>query len=654
MYINGQSISFDQEKNLLEVIRKAGIELPTFCYYSELSIYGACRMCLVEEEKRGIMAACSDIPRDGYRIWTHTPALQTQRKRTMELLLANHPRECTVCSRNADCKLREISHKLGVTQIRFGELAGSAPVDSSSASIIRDPNKCILCGDCVRMCEEVQGVGVIGFAYRGSEATVTTAFNKPLAEVDCIDCGQCAAVCPTGALHVKEQMDQVWAAIHDPGKLVVAQIAPAVKVAFGEAFGMQPGEAATGKIIAALKKIGFDQVYDTSFAADLTVIEESFEFSRRLEQGEKLPLFTTCCPSWVKYAELHYPQLLDHLSTCRSPQQMFGALAKSYLRQQTEKDIYVVSIMPCTAKKFEAGRPEFSSEGQPQVDVVLTTQELIKMVETAGIAFGELEEDIFDMPFGFSTGSGNIFGVTGGVTEAVLRNLAVDQVFFKQLRGAAGVKEAQVEKDGHLLKIAVIHGLGNAKTFLDQLGQSDEKYHLVEIMACPGGCIGGAGQPCPPAMKIREKRGKGLYALDRGMQLNLAKDNPIAARMYQLWLKEPGSEEAHRHLHTSYHSRKRIQLAEMTFGDEAPETPPQTDRQAEISVCVGTCCYTKGSYDLFQTFYHAIAERKLEKRVSLQATFCLENCQGSPCIKIGDKIMGQVSQADVADLLSDL
>lgn len=654
LVINGKTVTFDKEKNLLEVIRRAGIELPTFCYYSELSTYGACRMCLVEEETRGIIAACSTPPREGYRIKTHTPQLQAQRKRTLELLLASHHQECTTCNKNSSCKLRELAGKIGITEVRFQEQRKTLPQDTSSPSIIRDPNKCILCGDCVRVCEEVQGVGVLGFAYRGSGATVTPAFNKPLAEVDCVDCGQCAAHCPTGALQIKEDLDQVWEAIYDPNKLVVAQIAPAVKVAFGEAFGLPPGEIATGKVIAALKKIGFDQVYDTSFAADLTVIEEANELRERLERGKPLPLFTSCCPAWVKYVELHYPHLLKNISSCRSPQQMFGSFAREYLQPEGDKELFVVAIMPCVAKKAEAKRPEFAPAGTPQVNAVLTTQELIKMVGTAGIVFSELEEEIFDMPFGFSTGSGQIFGVTGGVTEAVLRDLEVDNVAFTQVRGMAGVREVQVEKDGTMLKAAVVHGLGNAKKFLKRLEEDKEQYHIVEVMACPGGCIGGAGQPCPPDSRTREGRGQGLYQRDQAMQLKRAKDNPIVARLYREWLQEPGSEVAHQYLHTSYHPRKRIKRTELNFFPGVEKIPDGKTTPVEISVCVGTCCYTRGSYDVFQEFYRQIREKNLEDRVILQATFCLENCQESPNIKVGERVIGKVSPADVADILSNI
>jgi NADH-quinone oxidoreductase subunit G len=651
MIINGKRVEFDKEKNILEVIRKAGFDLPTFCYHSELSIYGACRMCLVEEEKKGIMATCSTPPRDGYVIKTNTEKLRRQRKMTLELLLANHDRECTTCEKNGDCRLRELAYSMGIKEVRFGKRDRRLPIDNSSDAIIRDPNKCILCGDCVRMCEEVQGIGVIGFAYRGSKAVVTPAFNKNLKEVDCVECGQCAAVCPTGALVVKSEIDTVWKALNDPAKRVIAQVAPAVRVAFGEAFGLKPGDRATGKLVAAMKYLGFSEVYDTCFAADLTAVEESREFIKRLENGENLPQFTSCCPAWVRYVELNFPGYINNLSSCRSPQQMFGALAKSYYAENkgvSPEDLFVVSIMPCTAKKTEARRPEFATDGVRHVDAVLSTQEVIRMVKEAGIVFEDLEEEPFDMPFGFATGSGFIFGTTGGVSEAVIR--AIDPLNNRKvedLRGLADFKETAVKLGNREIRIAVVHGLKNAKDLLEKLSRKEVQYDLIEVMACRGGCIGGAGQPYPNDTDSREARSRGLYREDKYIQLINPMENPAVKNLYEKWLGHPSGTKAHKLLHTEYHPKKRIHGEEIHFEGAVGSV-------TDIKVCIGTCCYLKGSYDIFQKFTEGIKNREIEDKVNLTATFCLENCTGSPSIMVNGKIKNKVTQKDVEEILNSI
>lgn len=647
--INGREVAFSDEKNLLEVIRKAGIELPTFCYHSELSTYGACRMCLVEDKKRGLIAACSTPPREGMDIKTHTLKLLRQRKMTLELLLAEHHRECTTCNKNGDCKLRKLAHDTGIEDIRFGKKENRFPVDDSSPAIIRNPNKCILCGDCVRMCDEVQGIGVIGFAYRGANATVTPAFNKKLAEVDCVDCGQCSSVCPTGAIVVKSLIQKVWEAVNDDNKVVIAQIAPAVRVAFGEAFGLKPGKSAEYLIVSALKAIGFDRVFDTCFAADLTVMEEAREFIERMDKEENLPLFTSCCPAWVKFVELNYPSLINNLSTCRSPQQMFGSIIKNYYAKElglSREEVFVVSIMPCTAKKGEAAREEFMVDGNPDVDAVLTTQELIRMVREAGIVFEDLEEEPFDMPFGFSTGGGFIFGATGGVAEAVARVLDREQKQFKVVRGSKGLKEAVVTRDGKEIRVAVVHGLKNARVLLEMVKEGKAEYHLVEVMACPGGCVGGAGQPVPADTRTREERAKGLYGLDNRMQLVRADENPMVRMLYEKWLGSPCSEVSHKHLHTHYRSRRRIEGADIRFADG--------QGKVNIKICIGTSCYLKGSYDIFKAVDKKIKDNNLEDKVSLEATFCLENCTSSPAVEINGKTIDNADKEKVCNLLDQL
>ncbi len=542
MIIDGQRVEFNVEKNILEVVRKCGIELPTFCYHSELSVYGACRMCMVEDKWGGTVASCSTPPKDGMEIYTNTEKLKKHRKMNLELILSNHDRDCTVCEKNGRCKLQELAIRLGVKKVRFEEEKKELSIDDSSVSIVRNPNKCIMCGDCVRMCEEVQGVGVLGFAYRGAKIQVTTAFNKALNNVDCVNCGQCRTVCPTGALVIKKDIDRAFSALHDKNKRVIAQIAPAVRVAIGEEFGLKAGEVTMGKIVAALRKMGFDQVYDTALAADLTVIEESEEFRKHIESGSKFPLFTSCCPAWVKYAEQKYPELKEDISSCRSPQQMFGSVIKEQFRSLKEADgkqNVVIAVMPCTAKKYEAAKQEYFNNGEYDVDMVITTQELAMMIKEYGIMFNELEEEALDMPFGLASGAGVIFGVSGGVAEAVLRHCYMDksasgikELAFVGVRGMQGVKEAEVSLNGKTIKIAVAHGLKNADNLLKSIIHGEKTYDFVEVMACPGGCIGGAGQPIPQSLHDRMQRAKGIYNADNASAIKRSEENPAIVALY--------------------------------------------------------------------------------------------------------------------------
>lgn len=564
MYIDGQRIEFDEEKNILQVIRKAGIDLPTFCYHSELSVYGACRLCVVEDKWGSIHASCSTPPKEGMEVFTNTPKLHKHRKMILELLLSNHDRDCTVCEKNGKCKLQDLALRFGIKKVRFDNRANNIPIDDSSAAIVRNPNKCILCGDCVRMCEEIQGVGVLGFAHRGSKIQVTPAFDRKLGHVDCVNCGQCTSVCPTGALIVKNETARVWKAIHDKSKRVLAQIAPAVRVAIGEEFGLVPGEITMGKIVAAMRKLGFDEIYDTGLAADLTVMEESKEFMDRLEKGQHLPLFTSCCPAWVRYVELKHPELLPHVSTCRSPQQMFGSVVKEHFRrmdQAEDKETVFVSVMPCTAKKYEAARPEYGKDGRQDVDIVITTQELAAMIKEAGIVFNELEQEALDMPFGLTSGAGIIFGVTGGVSEAVLRRCysektsgVLKDIAFTGVRGMEGIKEATVNVDGNELKIAVVHSLKNIEELIQQIRRGEKFYHFIEVMACPGGCIGGAGQPVPCDSNVKKLRAKGIYNADRTSQIKRSEENPMIIALYNGILK--GKQHDLLHNHTSHSSHK--------------------------------------------------------------------------------------------------
>lgn len=543
MIIDGRKVAFDGEKNVLEVVRKAGIKLPTFCYHSELSIYGACRMCIVEDKWGGTFASCSQLPKDGMEIKTNTAKVQKYRKTILEMILANHDRDCTACDRTGKCYLQELAVRFGIKDVRFDNIAKKLPIDKSSLSIVRNPNKCILCGDCVRVCEEVQGVGALEFAHRGANMTVTPAFEKDIAEVNCVNCGQCRSVCPTGAIIIKNENQKVWDAIHDSSKRVVAQIAPAVRVALGEEFGLEPGTVTIGKIVAALKALGIDEVYDTAFAADMTVIEESKEFVEKLIAGKDLPLFTSCCPGWVKFAENKYPELVDNISSCKSPQQMFGAVLKEYNKPRDKKDnkeTIVVSVMPCTAKKAEAAREEFEVAGVKDVDIVITTQELALLIREAGLMFHELEEEAFDMPFGLASGAGVIFGATGGVTEAVVTRLLRDKpdhatkdIIFSDVRGLTNIKEAIFNVDGKEVRIAIVHGLKYADELIKQIKSGERNYHFIEVMACPGGCVSGGGQPLLKNAKMRTDRAKGLYKLDRNSHIKSSEHNPLVMNLFE-------------------------------------------------------------------------------------------------------------------------
>lgn len=556
MTIDGQSIEFTDEPNVLSVIRKAGIDIPTLCYHSELSIYGACRLCTVENDRGKTFASCSEKPKDGMVIYTNTPRLMRYRKLILELLLAAHCRDCTTCIKSGECHLQELAHRMGVHEIRFENVREQQPIDTSSHSIIRDPNKCILCGDCVRMCDNVQNINAIDFAYRGTDAQVMPAFNKKIAETDCVGCGQCRVVCPTGAISIHTNIDVVWEALADKNTKVIAQIAPAVRVAIGDHFGYAKGENVMGKLVGVLHRLGFDEVYDTSYGADLTVVEESKEFIERFTSGQKMPLFTSCCPAWVKYCETKYPEFVPNLSTCRSPQQMFGAVVREYYKDPEKnegKKIVSVSIMPCTAKKEEILRPESFTNGKQDVDYVLTTTEVVRMIRKSGIVFDKVEIEAADVPFGIGSGSGVIFGVTGGVTEAVLRRLQqghsrVDMEAIKKsgVRGDEGIKTLTYDYNGREIRAAVVNGLANADKLLQQIKNHEVEYDFVEVMACRRGCIMGGGQPVNAGPRTRKARMKGLYDTDVNTQIKKSNENPMILSLYDSLLKGKEHELLHR------------------------------------------------------------------------------------------------------------
>jgi NADH-quinone oxidoreductase subunit G len=557
MIIDGERVDFDEEKNILDLVRKAGIDLPTLCYYSDLSIYGACRMCVVEDERGDIIASCSTPPRDKMAIKTNTPKLYKHRKMILELLLASHCRDCTVCEKSGKCKLQKLALRFGLKNIRFKNNNTKAKIDTSSKAIIRDPNKCILCGDCVRMCSEIQNVGVIDFAYRGSNMIVSPAFGKNLGETDCVNCGQCATVCPTGAIIVKSDIRSVWKALYNSKQRVVAQVAPAVRIAVGEEFGMKPGENVMGKIVAAMRRLGFDEIYDTSVGADLTVVEESNEFLEKLESEDKnMPLFTSCCPAWVKYVETKHQELMHNVSSCKSPMQMFGAVIKEYFKDKDaleDKETISVAVMPCTAKKVEAAREEFLREGIHDVDYVITTTELCAMIKEVGIQFDEIEAESSDVRFSLYSGAGVIFGVTGGVAEAVIRELvddktskALKEIEFLGIRGMEGIKVCELSLGDKVLRVGVVSGLNNAENLIQKIKSGEEHFDFIEVMACPGGCICGAGQPFG-LREDRNERAKGLYKVDKVAQIKRSEENPMIVSLYNGLLKERSKELLHVH-----------------------------------------------------------------------------------------------------------
>ena len=569
LYINGKECSYTDEPNLLEVIRNNGFNVPTFCYRPDLTQFGACRMCVVEIEGRGIQSSCTMPPEPGLKIHTNTEKTRRIRKIVLELLLANHDRECTTCDKSGKCELQQYAQEYGIKDIRFAKKKPQEylPIDDGNPSIVRDPNKCILCGACVRACAEFQGHSVLGFANRGSKTVVQPMAGKTLGSVDCVFCGQCQAVCPTGALTIKTDIDRVWDLINDKEKKTAVQMAPSVRVALGEEFGLKPGENVIGKLNAALRQLGFNLIFDTNFSADLTIMEEASEFIERLIKGENLPLFTSCCPAWVRYLETQHPDMLKHLSTCKSPQGMLSPIIKElvpkYYDGYTKDNLYVVSIMPCTAKKAEAVRGQLYDNGRPQTDIVLTTQEIARMLKSAGIDLAAINPEPNDSPFGCYSGAGTIFGASGGVAEAAVRTAyefvvheSLENLDFKPLRGVDKnhrTKEAEIDIKGTKVKVRVVSTLKEAEKSIKELKEGRADFHLLEVMACPGGCINGGGQPrsCDD-IKIKEQRAEGLYEEDRGLPVRKSHQNPDIVKLYEEFLEKPNSHKAHELLHTTY------------------------------------------------------------------------------------------------------
>ena len=570
--INGIDVSAPKGSTILEAARLANIEIPTLCYLKNINQIGACRICVVEVKgSKHLVASCASPVREGMEVLTNSPKVVEARRKTLQLLLSVHDRSCLSCVRSGDCELQKLCRDYHITdETRFDGDKPHYELDTSAAHMVRDNNKCILCRRCVAACEKIQGIGVIGPNERGFKTNIGSPFGMGLGSTSCVSCGQCIAVCPVGALYEKDSTAEVWDAIADPDKFVIVQAAPAVRAALGESFGYPVGTDVEGKLAASLRRLGFDKVFDTSFSADLTIMEEANEFVERVTNGGTLPMITSCSPGWVKYCEHYYPELIDNLSSCKSPQQMFGATAKSYYAEKMEipkENMVVVSVMPCTAKKFEINRDDQDANGVPDVDIAITTRELARMIKQAGINFYGLPDEEFDAPLGIYSGAGVIFGATGGVMEAALRT-AVETLTgeelaapdFKEVRGVSGIKEASYDVAGMEVKIAVASGLANARILLDRVESGEADYQFIEIMGCPGGCVNGGGQPQQPAsvrnvVDIREKRASVLYNLDAGCAVRKSHENPAIIELYDTYLGRPGSSIAHELLHTSYVKR---------------------------------------------------------------------------------------------------
>lgn len=572
--INGMPLTVPSGSTILEAARLAGIDIPTLCYLKDINEIGACRMCVVEVKgARSLVAACVYPVNEGMEITTNSPTVLEARKTTLELVLSTHNRKCLSCVRSGKCELQSLCKAYNVEdETRFEGAKNEYEIDNSAAHMYRDNSKCVLCRRCIAACSKTQGLGIIDAINRGFETQVACSFEENLADTSCVSCGQCIVVCPTGALAEKDDTAKVLDAIADPDKFVVVNTAPSIRATLGEAFGMPIGTNVEGKMVAALRRLGFDKVFDTDFSADLTIIEEANELVERIKNGGTLPMITSCSPGWVNFCENYYPEFIDNLSSCKSPQQMFGAITKTYYADKmglNPEDIVVVSVMPCTAKKFEVGRDNQDAAGVPDVDIAITTRELARLIERAGIIFNMLPDEEFDNPLGTSTGAGVIFGATGGVMEAALRT-AVETITgdplpaleFNEVRGTDGIKEATYNLNGTDVKVAIASGLSNARTLLENIKSGKADYQFIEIMACPGGCVNGGGQPTQPAsvrnfVDLKSMRAKVLYDADKNMPLRKSHDNPVIKEIYDSYLEKPGSHKAHQILHTTYVNRKK-------------------------------------------------------------------------------------------------
>ncbi len=567
--INNVKVKAEEGMTILDAAKSVGINVPTLCHMKDLFPTGACRICVCEVEgMRGLIPSCAYPVAEGMKVQTNSPRVRRARKTIVELLVENHPQDCLICVRNGNCELQSLSEQYGIREHRYAGEKKDHAIDISSSSLERDPAKCILCGRCVRTCNEIQKVGAIDFTNRGFKSNVTTPYNKGINVSDCILCGQCILVCPTAALREKSHLKEVTSAINDKNKFTVVQIAPAVRASVGEEYNLPMGTNVTGQLVTGLRRLGFDKVFDTNFAADLTIMEEGTELIGRVSNGGTLPMFTSCCPGWIKYIEQKKPELLDHLSSCKSPHEMEGAVLKTYYAKKmglNPEDIFVVSIMPCTVKKYESERPELSEEKIADVDAVLTVRELVRLFKMAGIDFNDLPEDQFDDPLGESTGAAVIFGTTGGVMEAALRTAyykltgsVLENLELNDLRGMGGVKEATVKIGDLDVNVAVVNGIGNVDPILEEIEKGESKYHFVEVMTCPGGCINGGGQPIHNKPEKVKKRVQALYEIDSKMAMRQSHENPSVIKIYEEFFGEPNSHKAHEILHTTYVDRKNI------------------------------------------------------------------------------------------------
>ncbi len=561
--INNIPVEVPKGTKIMQAAKTLGIDIPHLCYHEDQRIKAHCRLCSVEVTgKRRLLAACSTEVWKGMDVHTDTEIVRDTQVSILQLMLANHHKDCLSCPRNQNCDLQRLCSRFNILKSPLPSVVKDEPRIETNPSIVRDPSKCIRCGRCIRACKDVQGIAALTYAGRSSDIVVTTAFNKPMEKTDCVLCGQCSLVCPTGAIVEKDDTQKVLDALQNPKKHVIVQVAPAVRVALGDAFGMQPGAIMTRQMVTALKLLGFDSVFDTNFGADLTIMEEGYEFLNRLNNDGVLPMMTSCSPGWVNYVEKHFPDYRDHLSSAKSPMSMFGAIAKTYYPEKAGldvNDIVTVAVMPCTAKKYEASRPEMGRNGQQDVDIVLTTRELIKLIKYVGLSLTELPESDFDSPLGVGSGAGAIFGATGGVMEAALRTVyekvtgkTLKKLEFTAVRGFEGIKEATVTINGRDIRLAVVHTLKNARKIMEQVKKGISPYDFIEVMACPGGCIGGGGQPIGTTNAIRQKRMAALYEIDKNMPLRKSHENPEIITLYKDFLGEPLSEKAHELLHTTY------------------------------------------------------------------------------------------------------
>ena len=570
--IDNQNISVPKGTTILEAAKKAGIDIPTLCFLKDINEIGDCRMCVVKVEgRRGLATSCIQKVEEGMVIKTHTPEIIEARHVMLDLIISNHDKDCLTCTRMGNCELQALASKFGIQSIEYKGERKESEIDNLSPSIVKDPNKCILCRRCVAVCKNIQKIGAIDCGNRGFESSISTSYNKSLKDTNCVYCGQCIEACPTSALREKENIDEVWAKLKDPDVHVVVQTAPAVRVALGEEFKMPIGTNVTGKMVTALKRLGFDKVFDTNTGADFTIMEEANEFVERFKENDNIPMITSCCPAWVRYIEINYPELIPHLSSCKSPHEMLGALIKTYYAKKEKiepEKIFVVSVMPCIAKKYERQRKELSNNGLSDVDCVITTRELSRMIKYANIRFEDLEDSEFDNPLGISTGAAAIFGTTGGVMEAALRTAQdvltgkdLDKIDFEQVRGEKGIKKATVNIDGKDIKVVAASGLGNAQKIMEEIKSGKADYQFVEIMACPGGCIMGGGQPIKNSRTraehdVRKLRADSIYSIDEKSQIRKSHENPALKKVYEEYLEKPGSYRSEKLLHTTYGNNK--------------------------------------------------------------------------------------------------